>query len=193
MQSCSRGRRPESVRLLLASLLAISAAAGVNVPEIEAFTARARQYAELHKDLKEKLPDLKDRSEPERISAVQEALATALQHARRDARQGDLLSPDLRPHLIALVKTELKGAANTPARQSIHVGNPRTGEVKKPVPLKINTVYGTGVPLSSVPPSLLKRLPPLPEQLEYRFVGKHLILRDTVANIIVDYMLDVAP
>jgi hypothetical protein len=33
----------------------------------------------------------------------------------------------------------------------------------------------------------------LPAEGEFRFVGKHLLLRDTSANIIVDYIRDVAP
>mgnify|MGYP006375434595 CR=1 FL=1 len=33
-------------------------------------------------------------------------------------------------------------------------------------------------------------LPPLPEGLEYRFVGRHLIIRDVAANIVVDVLRD---
>jgi hypothetical protein len=44
-----------------------------------------------------------------------------------------------------------------------------------------------------MPATLLLMLPTLPEEVEFRFVGKHLLLRDTSANIILDYILDVAP
>jgi hypothetical protein len=47
--------------------------------------------------------------------------------------------------------------------------------------------------LSLVPPALLLKLPQLPKELDYRFVGRHLILRDATANIIVDYILDAVP
>jgi hypothetical protein len=33
-------------------------------------------------------------------------------------------------------------------------------------------------------------LPKLPTELDYRIVGKHLILRDTGADLIVDFMLN---
>jgi hypothetical protein len=33
----------------------------------------------------------------------------------------------------------------------------------------------------------------LPEEVRYRFVGRALILRDTEANVILDYILDVVP
>jgi hypothetical protein len=56
------------------------------------------------------------------------------------------------------------------------------------VPLKVNAPYSEGAPLSTVPPNVLAALPQLPEALEYRVVGKHLILRDVKANIIVDFI-----
>jgi hypothetical protein len=42
--------------------------------------------------------------------------------------------------------------------------------------------------LSTMPPSLLLNLPKLPEGLEYRFVGRNLILYDSKANLIVDIL-----
>ena len=56
------------------------------------------------------------------------------------------------------------------------------------VPLKVNAKYPESEPLPTVPPNLLARLPRLPEDVEYRIVGKNLILRDVDANIIVDFI-----
>ena len=50
------------------------------------------------------------------------------------------------------------------------------------MPLKVNQPYPKAEPLSTVPPDVLKALPVLPEDLEYRFVGKHLILYDARAG-----------
>ena len=36
-------------------------------------------------------------------------------------------------------------------------------------------------------------LPPLPEDVQYRFAGKHLLLFDAKANIIIDFMLNAIP
>ena len=66
-------------------------------------------------------------------------------------------------------------------------------EVPMKVPPAINTDYPTRLPLATVPPSLLLKLPTLPEELEYRFLGRHLILRDIKANLIVDFIPDVVP
>jgi hypothetical protein len=56
------------------------------------------------------------------------------------------------------------------------------------VPLKVNAKYPEGAPLPTVPADLLANLPTLPTEVEYRIIGKHLILRDTEADIIVDYI-----
>jgi hypothetical protein len=59
--------------------------------------------------------------------------------------------------------------------------------------LGINDIYPSAVPLVTFPPALLQSLPPLPEGLEYRFYGRHLILRDAKANIVVDLLRNVVP
>jgi hypothetical protein len=66
-------------------------------------------------------------------------------------------------------------------------------EQTKGVPLRINYPYPETKAMSLVPPSLLLNLPQLPKQLEYRFVGRHLVLLDERANLIVDFMLNAVP
>ena len=41
-----------------------------------------------------------------------------------------------------------------------------------------------------MPPGLLAQLPPLPAALEYRLVGRMLILRDSDAALVLDYLPD---
>jgi hypothetical protein len=59
--------------------------------------------------------------------------------------------------------------------------------------LQVNMRYPDEVPLSTVPPQVLQNLPTLPEDLEYRFVGDRLILLDSHAHIIADYVEKVFP
>ncbi len=59
--------------------------------------------------------------------------------------------------------------------------------------LVANAPYPEGAPLSMVPPELLARLPKLPEPLQYRFVGGHLILHDPEARLVVDYLKETVP
>jgi hypothetical protein len=49
------------------------------------------------------------------------------------------------------------------------------------------------VPLSSVPPQVLQTLPKLTEDMEYRFIGDRLILLDTHAHVVADFIEDALP
>ena len=53
-------------------------------------------------------------------------------------------------------------------------------------PNGINGTYPGKRPLSTVPANILARLPRLPDDVQYRFLGRHLILHDTRANLILD-------
>jgi hypothetical protein len=44
-----------------------------------------------------------------------------------------------------------------------------------------------------VPPDLLEALPPLPEAMQYRFAGNHVLLYCIRGNLIIDYMLNAIP
>ena len=57
----------------------------------------------------------------------------------------------------------------------------------------VNKRYPDTVPLSTMPPEVLQTLPKLSEDMEYRFIGDRLILLDTHAHLIVDYIDDVLP
>jgi hypothetical protein len=61
------------------------------------------------------------------------------------------------------------------------------------VRLKVNDSYPPDLPLTTMPPTLLQLLPPLPQQLEYRIVGRDLVLLDLKANLIVDVVRQALP
>ncbi len=66
-------------------------------------------------------------------------------------------------------------------------------ELPKGIKIGVNTIYPTTLPLATFPANLLEKLPKLPPELEYRIVGRDLILRDTTGNVIVDVMPNVFP
>jgi hypothetical protein len=161
---------------------------------------RVRAYVELHERVARDVPGVPRKAEATQIAANQHALSRAVRAARGDARQGDIFVPEARPILVALVRSELAGPRARESREAIRQGNPRVesgppvpGEPPARVKLEANAPYPDGAPLSTVPPRLLAKLPPLPEPLEYRFVGGHLILHDAAANLVVDYIPDAAP
>ena len=56
------------------------------------------------------------------------------------------------------------------------------------VQLKVNSRLPDGIPLTTMPPEILGALPKLPEHIEYRFIGKRLVLLDLHAQLVVDYI-----
>ena len=44
-----------------------------------------------------------------------------------------------------------------------------------------------------MPPLLLRELPRLPDNLQYRFFGRHVVLLDGDTQLIVDYIANVLP
>jgi hypothetical protein len=147
------------------------------------FQERVKEYVEVHKEAAKDAPALKETSDPAKIREAQLALAKKIAAARTNAQPGDIFTPEVRTRFRQLMYPELKGAEGRETRQEIKEDKPT-----KPVPFKVNAPYPEGEPLPTMPPNVLQNLPQLPEELEYRIIGKTLILRDVKANIIVDFV-----
>lgn len=89
----------------------------------------------------------------------------------------------------ALTNPELRGTAGRNNRGIIWDEGPGAGAFT----LQVNGTYPENQPLSTVPAAILESLPRLPDGIEYRFVGRHLILRDARANVIIDFIPNVIP
>ncbi len=150
------------------------------------FKARVEKYADLHKELARGAARPKETSDPAQIDGARAALAAKIQAARAGAKQGDIFTPEIRPVFRRLLAPELKGEDGRDAKAILKDDAPKPGTV----PFKVNAKYPEDQPLPSVPANLLLTLPSLPEPLEYRIVGQHLLLIDTQAGIIVDYILN---
>jgi hypothetical protein len=149
------------------------------------FKKRIDAYMKLHDKHEKGKADPKETSDAGKIKETQDALAAKIQAARTDAKPGDIFSPEIRQLFRRLMYPEMKGPDATETKETIKLdeGTPSKAQV-----LKVNGRYPESAPLPTVPPNLLARLPQLPEELEYRFVNKDLILRDVNANLIVDYI-----
>lgn len=169
--------------LLCAGVLAL-ALTPIQAAEPDDFAQRCAGYQDLRSKAANGLPARTDRSTPEQIKSYRDQLRGRLVELRAAAKPGDVLTPALF-EVVAAVRSETGGQQGKAARDTVlGEGNPANEGVR--VPLKINAPYAA--PLSSVPPDLLARLPELPENLQYRFVGKNLILYDSDADMVVDYI-----
>jgi hypothetical protein len=158
----------------------------VEDPRFKDFFDHVRAYMKIHKSADARVPSLKETSDPKQVSGREKALADEIRKERAGAQQGEVFSPSAAKEIGIVVAEDFNGRP-LKDQQAILV------EVPMKVPPAINTDYPTALPLATVPPSLLQKLPTLPEELEYRFLGRHLILRDIKANLIVDFIPDVVP
>jgi hypothetical protein len=150
------------------------------------FKKRIDAYIKIHNEADGKVPSLKKTDDPKEISGREKALADMIMTLRAGAKPGDIFAPDYQPYFIRIVQDDFK---QRPAadRKALVV------ELPAKMKVDINTVYPTAIPLATFPPLLLRKLPDLPPELEYRIVGRSLILRDVKANLIVDILRDVVP
>ena len=152
----------------------------------KAFIDRAQEYAAFHTRVDRTVPSLRETAEPGEISRRQAALAEAIIAARAEAKPGDVLVPEFQPYLREIIEQDFR-------KRPVGDRKALLDEQPKNVKIDVNTTYPTGVPLATFPPNLLKVLPALPDVLEYRIVGRDLILRDVKANVIVDVVRNVFP
>ncbi len=153
----------------------------------EAFEARVKEYVALREGLEAKLPKLSKEATPEQIEAHKTAFQEAVRRARAGAKQGDLFAPELADDIREVIKAETPPRVKQEVRETV-----KEAEVKV-VPLRVNYPYPDTEELLDMPPTLLLRLPQLPKQVRYRYVGRNLLLVDRENGLIVDFMTDALP
>ena len=167
------------------SVAAVQQRVNPTAEAIAAFQKRVEAYLNLRKDIARKLPEVKETGDPAKISARERALGQAIATARQGTQPGDVFD-DLSSFLREIVAEEWQSRSPTDQKAAL-------SELPKSLKLNINEPYPTTLPLATVPPKLLARLPTLPDDLEYRLVDKQLILRDRDDNLVVDVLNGTAP
>ncbi len=179
------------MRLRLVAVACLAALAAMPQDAAKELQGQVAAYLKLRKDAVEGVPKLKAKASPEEIAAHKSAEAQAIRAARANAKHGDVLTPAVQSYLRQVVRSEMKGTAGFAAREAAREGNPAVEGA--PVAVKVNAVYPQSAPLSTVPPTLLLRLPELPKPVEFRFVGRDLVLLDVNAGLIVDFVPNAMP
>ena len=150
------------------------------------FEKRVGDYMKLRQKAQTGLTAPKNTDSPEKISDYQHGFAAKIRALRPDAKQGDIFTPEISGLFRSLVHSALVSPDGERIRKSYQRAEPLHG-----LRVDVNQSYPDGVPLQSMPPSLLLNLPQLPKELEYRFVGRELILRDIAPNLIADVLPDI--
>jgi hypothetical protein len=149
------------------------------------FEQRAKQYLDWREKTVGKTPS--PANSPEKIVAARHELATKVRVARAGIRQGEIFTPEIADYFRREITATLNSGHGKQIRSSLRHSEPTEMQ------LQINQSYPEKVALQSTPPTLLLNLPELPKGLEYRILGRELVLRDSDANIIVDYVPNALP
>ncbi|HET9371273.1 MAG TPA: hypothetical protein VFO19_13530 [Vicinamibacterales bacterium] len=184
----------KTIRVAVALMLALAASARAQQPPassdakaIADFDARLKNYVALHQKLESTLPALPKQAGPERVAEHRRRLAGLIVTGRPKATVGELFAPDIRAVIRRVLARVLGGPQGKSLKSAIMDENPPG------LTLKVNMLYPEDRPLATMPPEVLKDLPKLPEELDYRFVGDDLILLDTHAHVIVDFIPGAMP
>ena len=154
---------------------------------IAAFDKRVKDYVKMRERLETKMPKLSKEATPEQIETHKTTFQERVKAARAGAKPGQLFKPDIASFIRATIKDEFKGRARAELRETVFEAETQG------VPVRVNYPYPESKELLEMPPTLLMRLPQLPKQLRYRFVGRNLLLVDRENGLIVDYMTDAVP
>jgi len=152
---------------------------------LQQFEQRVHDYVALHRQVERQFPPLQPTHDMSLVYAAVDALAGEIRAARHDAVQGDVFTPD-----VARVFRKRIALALTPEEVDALL-NDRDDEADEPVvvgALEVNGSWPEGVTFDFVPPQLIAALPPLQPELQYRIIGRSLVLWDHHANLIVDFL-----
>lgn len=154
---------------------------------IATFNKHLQDYLKQRDRVRKKLPKLSKDATPEQIVAYQKGFVEGLRAMRAGTGQGYILKPDFAEYVRTTIKTEF------PPRDKMEIKETILEADTKGVPLKVNYPYPETKEFAQIPPTLLLKLPQLPKEVKYRFVGRHMLLVDTDNNLIVDYTLNALP
>ena len=145
-------------------------------------------YARMRQDLEGSVRAQRSTNESEQIADRQDQLTGVIRDARRNAHQGDIFTREVAEHFRKIIRKAFKEPGGRVMRKTIQELDP-----VKAVVLKVNEVYPDDHLRTTMPPTLLNRLPALPKELAYRIIGHAFVLQDTKTNLIVDFIPKAIP
>jgi hypothetical protein len=126
-------------------------------------------------------------SSSSQLTDASDVLAAAIERSRQDARVGSMFGEPV----ASVIKRRIADAVRTEQLVSTLADIDDEGGAG-PSP-KVHLRLPVTAQMATMPSSLLKVLPPLPKELEYRILGSYLILRDVDASLILDYIPAAVP
>jgi len=157
-------------------------------PDFGDFGARVQKYVAYRQPIRDALPHLRSTKNRTEILARKQQLAQKLREGRANAAQGDIFTAENSAQFRRAIAAVFNGANARSVRKTVRQGEP-VGDWKPTV----NGEFPARMPSTTVPPTLLLRLPALPSQLAYRLVGHDFVLYDIEANMVIDFIPGALP
>ena len=153
-------------------------------PDESEFARALSAYMADHRAAADGLPA--GQTSPLTLQNVETTMAARLRERRPQARPGAILGP-VAERIRAIVREEINGPQGPSMLAAIEESNIHG------VLARVNHRYPPGLPRVTMPSPMLAKLPPLPAELEYRFLGRSMLLVDARASLVVDVLQDVLP
>lgn len=173
--------------MLLAMTAFASAGQGARDLERQAalreFHAHVESYLALHRRLEAPLPPLHPTKETLRTYVSRQLLANAIRKARPNARQGDIFTVEVEKLFRTIIADAVAGRDVEAMLAELHEEHSAALDLWP----EVNESYPPAA-THEMPCFLLQVLPALEADLEYRVVGRHLLLWDSHANLVIDFL-----
>jgi hypothetical protein len=194
LPECYRGFEEFMARVILVLVLSCWFSGAQSAPDAPAqFTRAVDKYLELRRKIDRQIADGKAAKNAAELAAWRSRLAGSIRAARAKADPGEILVPAIRPRLLEAIRSALAGRDGEVIRAALKETDPARPEVAGRVKVAVNAPYPADAAQTTMPPALLSRLPRLPAPLAYQFVGSTLLVNDSDAGIILDFLPDALP
>ena len=179
------------VAVLVVAAVAAAAVDGSNGREdpIQRFEEAVNAYHGLRGSVMSMLPPLETPPDLETLRMASAALAAAIRTARPFAAEGDILNPAA----AAVLRRRVRALLGDPACPLAEVLAVESDDPRPLPPRPIVHDRFDWSRASAMPTCLLRVLPALPDELQYRFVQRDLVLVDIDADLVVDVLTDALP
>ena len=146
-------------------------------------------YMDLHRGAERSLPALQPTADWMEIARGLEARAAAIRVARPAAAPGDLFDSQASEVIRGRIRAALRQRGDGLAELLQDTDEEIASGAPRPV-VNGRFPWARG---AMMPPEILHVLPPLPDELQYRFVDRDLVLIDMHADLVVDILPGALP
>ena len=160
--------------------LSLAAQTAPDASVLAELSSRIDAYVALHRQLEGPVPTIRISEDADEVRRAIEALGTRIRKARHDATQGAIFTPGVAAYIRARVDAGCGGDLDA-VHRAAHDELP-------PMPRAVVNGHWPGSAMTFMSPRVLCQLPPLPDELEYRFVNRDLVLWDAHADVVVDVL-----